>query len=239
MNKQTHVNHPLTFGRILSIVIVLTMLISILPTNSVSAATKLNYTEKMITVGQTFTLKISPKKKTVKWSSSKPSIATVSKAGKVKGKSQGTAIITAKIGKKSYKCKVYVKSSVSSVMSEINSWLTGSIWNEGFCDFGWYYSQGTNNCGQKMNIKYSINKFKKNYKKFNLYEDYINSLKGSKYSSLKKSWKYMRKESDTLYKQVTKKIDWSSAPYDDDNFSNDLFYQYFYDVYKYLVKFSY
>lgn len=49
----------------------------------------------MITVGQTFTLKISPKKKTVKWSSSKPSIATVSNAGKIKGKSQGTTIITA------------------------------------------------------------------------------------------------------------------------------------------------
>lgn len=238
MNKQTHVNHPLTFGRILSIVIMLTMLISILPTNSVSAATKLNYTEKMINVGQTFTLKISPKKKTVKWSSSKPSIATVSKAGKVKGKSQGTAIITAKIGKKSYKCKVYVKSSVSSAMSEINHWLTGSIWNEGFCDFEWYYLQGTNNCGQKMNITYSINKFKKNYKKFNLYEDYIKSLKGSKYSSLKEAWKYMRKESDILYKQATKIIDWSSAPYNDDNFNNDLFYQYFSDVYKYLVKFS-
>lgn len=235
MNNQIpNHKHQLTLCRMLSLLMILTMLVFLLQPSSVAAATQLNYTEKMITVDQTFNLKISSKKKNISWTSSKPSVATVSKSGKVKGKSQGTATITATIGKKTYKCKVYVASSTSSALYEINSWLTKSIWNEGFCDFGWYYSDGTNNCGEKMNIDYSISKFKKNYKKFDLYEDYIDSLKGSKYSDLKDSWEYMRTESDTLYKQVVKEIDWSLVPYDDEAFNNELFNQYFDDVYDYL-----
>ena len=46
--------------------------------------------------------------KKVKWSSNKKTIATVTRKGKVTAKKQGTAVITAKIGKKKYKCKVKV-----------------------------------------------------------------------------------------------------------------------------------
>jgi len=47
-------------------------------------------------------------RKKPKWSSSKKSVATVSKKGKVVAKKAGSATITAKIGKKKYKCKVKV-----------------------------------------------------------------------------------------------------------------------------------
>lgn len=48
-------------------------------------------------------------KKKAKLSSSNKSVATVSSNGKVKPQKAGKATITAKIGKKSYKCKVTVK----------------------------------------------------------------------------------------------------------------------------------
>ncbi|MBR1693102.1 MAG: Ig-like domain-containing protein, partial [Lachnospiraceae bacterium] len=65
-----------------------------------------------LTVGQSKTLKVTKgtKKVTgVKWSSTKKKVATVTKKGKVKAVKAGTATIKAKVGKKTYKCKVTVK----------------------------------------------------------------------------------------------------------------------------------
>lgn len=77
-----------------------------------SAATqkvKLNATKKTLTEGKTFTLKVSGTKKTVTYSSSKKSVATVTKKGKVTAKKAGSATITAKVDGKKYSCKVTVK----------------------------------------------------------------------------------------------------------------------------------
>ena len=54
--------------------------------------------------------KVKGTKKKVKWSSTKKSVATVNKKGVVTAKKKGTAYIKAKVGKKTYKCKVTVKS---------------------------------------------------------------------------------------------------------------------------------
>lgn len=78
---------------------------------SVDAKTKvkISNTRITLTVRQSKTLKVKGTKKKPKWSSSKKSVATVSKKGKVVAKKAGNATITAKIGKKKYKCKVTVK----------------------------------------------------------------------------------------------------------------------------------
>ena len=52
---------------------------------------------------------INAKASKIKWSSSKKSVASVSKKGVVKAKKNGKAVITAKYKKKKYKCKVTVK----------------------------------------------------------------------------------------------------------------------------------
>lgn len=89
------------------------------PTN-VNAKVKLNKKSITITKGKTYTLKINGTKKKAKWSSSKKSIVSVSKSGKVKGKKRGSSTITAKIGKKTYKCKVKVETpSLSATKKSI------------------------------------------------------------------------------------------------------------------------
>lgn len=77
--------------------------------DSQAAKIKLNKKTATIKVGKKVTLKVKGTKKKAKWSSSKKSVATVSKKGVVKGKKAGKATITAKIGKKKYRCKVTVQ----------------------------------------------------------------------------------------------------------------------------------
>lgn len=80
--------------------------------NIVEAKAKVKISNSKITLckGQSKTLKVKGTKKKPKWSSSKKSVASVSKKGKITAKKKGTATITAKIGKKKYKCKVTVES---------------------------------------------------------------------------------------------------------------------------------
>ena len=90
-----------------AVILMTTMLI---PAFQASAASvRLNKTKIVLVVGQTYNLKVSGTKKTPKWSSSNKKIVSVTKKGVVKGLKKGTATVTAKIGKKKYKCKVTVE----------------------------------------------------------------------------------------------------------------------------------
>lgn len=96
---------------ILSVLLMLAVL-CIYPAGEAEAAQKkvyLSRTSVTLYVGQSKKLKVVNAKKTVKWSSSKKKVATVSSKGRVVAKKKGTATITAKVGKKKYKCKVVVK----------------------------------------------------------------------------------------------------------------------------------
>lgn len=107
------------FLKKIGILIALTMVISItapnfLPVfNSVqtakAATIKINKKGLELFVGDTYKLKISGTKAKVTWKSSKKSVATVSKAGTVTAKEEGTATITATVSGKKYTCKVTVK----------------------------------------------------------------------------------------------------------------------------------
>jgi hypothetical protein len=97
------------FNKILCAFFVFSMLIALFPTTTTQAATKLklNKTKVTLCVGQTAKLKVSNSDSSVTWKSSNKKIATV-KSGKVKGIKTGKVTITAKVGKKSVKCKVTV-----------------------------------------------------------------------------------------------------------------------------------
>ena len=57
-------------------------------------------------------------RKKSKWSTSKKSVATVSKFGKVKAKKAGKATITERLGKKKYRCVVIVKKKSTKKKTE-------------------------------------------------------------------------------------------------------------------------
>ncbi len=84
-------------------------------TTSVSAAKiKLKKTKLTLTQGKKYRLRVKGTKKKVKWTSTKKSVATVNKKGVVTAKKKGTAYIKAKVGKKTYKCKVIVNRKKTS-----------------------------------------------------------------------------------------------------------------------------
>lgn len=90
-------------------VILLAMILALAMSVPVSAATvKINKTKVTICTGQTIQLKMVGTKAKPKWSSNSRN-AIVNNAGKVTAKARGTATITAKIGKKSYRCSVAVE----------------------------------------------------------------------------------------------------------------------------------
>lgn len=96
---------------------------------NVYAAAKptLNTTKATINIGQSVQLKVKNTKTKVKWSSSNKNVASVSVKGKITGKKAGTTIITAKVGKKTLKCKVAVKSVLSISQSNINIERSGVV----------------------------------------------------------------------------------------------------------------
>lgn len=85
-----------------------------------AASVKLNYKKLTLYKGQKKQLKIKGTKKKAKWSSNKKSVVSVDKKGKITAKKKGTAVITAKVGKKNYKCKVTVKVK-ASVKNNVNN----------------------------------------------------------------------------------------------------------------------
>lgn len=92
---------------------------------------RLAQTSTNVYYGSTTTLKMLNNTKKIKWSTSNKNIATVSSKGVVTGKGLGSCTITAKIGSKSYKCKVTCvdrnqKASVSLKTSDGGIFIFGT-----------------------------------------------------------------------------------------------------------------
>ena len=85
---------------------------------------KLSNTSLSLEVGGTFDLKITGATGTVKWSSNKTSVATVSSSGKVTAKKAGTATITATVSGKKYTCKVTVKEKKKEKYGSVSGNIT-------------------------------------------------------------------------------------------------------------------
>ena len=95
---------------------------------SAGAKAKIRLNKKKVTikVGGKVTLKLKNAKKKVIWKSSKKKVASVSAKGIVRGKSVGTAKITAKSNKKSYTCMVIVKEKRDSFVEPDETEMPGT-----------------------------------------------------------------------------------------------------------------
>lgn len=101
------------------------------PVGASAAKGKINKKKVTITVGKTVKLKVKNIKKKVKWSSGKKKVAKVSKKGVVKGLRAGKATITAKAGKKKFRCKVTVKKKKKKSSSKNTGRSNGGSGNTG------------------------------------------------------------------------------------------------------------
>ena len=95
---------------------------------SAGAKAKIRLNKKKVTikVGGKVTLKLKNAKKKVIWKSSKKKVTSVSAKGIVRGKSAGTAKITAKSNKKSYTCTVIVKEKRDSFVEPDETEMPGT-----------------------------------------------------------------------------------------------------------------
>ncbi len=97
--------------RLLSILFVLVLCFTFIPTGTAYAAVKISKAKATMEVDSTLKLKVTGTTKKITWSSSKKSVATVSNAGTITAKAEGEATITAKVASKKYTCKVTVVDS--------------------------------------------------------------------------------------------------------------------------------
>ena len=105
--------------RLLGIIIMIMTMF--LLTFNASAAVKISKKSATLIKGQSVTLKITGTKEKVKWSSSKEKVAAVSQKGKVKAKAKGKATILAKVGGKTYKCKIKVETpKINKTKAKVN-----------------------------------------------------------------------------------------------------------------------
>ena len=96
--------------KITSLILVFAIMLSLFPSVSASAKAKLSATSKTLTVGKTATIKITGSK-SAKWYVSNGKIRIVKSTktyAKIKAVSKGTSYLKAKIGNKTYKCKITI-----------------------------------------------------------------------------------------------------------------------------------
>lgn len=99
-------------GRVL---IFLTVLLLALPFGVQAAEMKLNKTKLTLKKGKSYVLQMCNAGTEVVWKTSKKSVAVVNSSGKVTAKKKGTAVISAKVDGRTYKCKVTVTQPVTGV----------------------------------------------------------------------------------------------------------------------------
>lgn len=166
-NKKLHIR-ALTFVLMLVFVVVGFSATLHSEVEAASKKMKLSATSKKLDVGKSFTLKIYTRgdsvldskgrlavmddkdnihywfdyKTKATWKSSNPKVATVSSKGKVTAKKKGTATITAKVGKTTYKCKVTVLRPISKKLLKFEEIPTA---DNGFGGAGLAYKITNNN----------------------------------------------------------------------------------------------
>ncbi|MCR4956767.1 MAG: Ig-like domain-containing protein [Lachnospiraceae bacterium] len=190
--------------RIVLLLLVIVMVLSVVPLYTQAAKPKLNKTSKTMYAETWYTLKVKNYNSSkVVWSSSNEKVAKVY-SGCLYAVAEGKATITARCGKKKLKCKVTVKYTTKQKIKAISDWYIGEIWNDGITVMRDYA-----NNKEGVNVEYTLNKLKKNYKKMESYNTFMEGLSDSKYSDLKEVWTLIKNESDKHYNSIMT-FDWNN-----------------------------
>lgn len=93
------------------------------------------------------------------------------------------------------------KPTVESKLMEIDNFVIGDIWNDGFVNVGSFASRGKDATGQTMDIDFMLQQLGKSMEKKPAYDTYIQGL-DSKYDNVKQLWTKVSEQIDALYRKV-------------------------------------
>ncbi len=112
----------------------------------------------------------------------------------------------------------------NDVLQEMNNYIVGDIWNDGFCNVSWYTQYGTDSTGGTMDIDFALERLEKAMGKKPEYDNFMNSLSDTEYSEIKSIWNKLSPEIDALYNKI--KEEKPAANNADYEFDTGLFTQY-------------
>lgn len=160
---------------------------------------QLNMTDIVMAKGDSCKIKLIGTEDHITWKSTKKKIATVSD-GVIKARKCGTTYIIAKASGQQYRCKVSIQTSrkLNDKVTDVYNWACDDIWNKGFCDIGWYVNDGTDSCGESLDLDKTIARLKKSLQNKEKYNGFMNKLQGKKYKKIKKTWNTMYREMGKL-----------------------------------------
>lgn len=170
-----------------------------------AASVKLNTTKKTVYVGEAFTLKLSGTKKKIKWSSTNKNVASVDSKGRVTTKKAGTVKIKAKVGNKTYSCKVtvknYSKSKVSASIEKLDKRIVVTFKNKNsyavrLVPTVTFYKSNGKKINKTSNFNYCLEPNSKCIMTFYCYDT---KLKSKDYASFKIDMGTIKKSNYTKY----------------------------------------
>lgn len=89
----------------------------------------------------------------------------------------------------------------ADVLWEINDYVIGDLWNDGFCEISYYLEDGQGSYGQEIDIEFTKSQLERAMNKKADYDKYITSL-DNHYLDIKEVWNKLSSEIDLLYQQV-------------------------------------
>ncbi|HCX63848.1 MAG TPA: hypothetical protein DHN33_01375 [Eubacteriaceae bacterium] len=104
------------------------------------------------------------------------------------------------------------------VLHEIDNYIVGDLWNEGFIEVSYYLDTGKGSMGQELDIDLTKDMLGDAMEEKPEYDTYINGL-GEEYSRTKEVWNKLSQEADKLYEQIQQ---------GEESINVDLFQQYMY-----------
>lgn len=87
---------------------------------------------------------------------------------------------------------------VSTKLNEIENWIVGDIWNNGYCNFYSYEESGKGSTGKEFDTSKAFSEFEEVYSKKDDFSKYIESLDDS-YDEIKEAWNLLNSENEMLY----------------------------------------
>ncbi len=174
--------------KLMSLLLIVTVLLSMFPSQPASAAAKISKSKATLEVDATLTLKITGTESKVKWTSSKEAIVTVNSKGVVTAVKAGTAEVTATVDGKNYTCSVYVVNSknASIAVGETVEYTSGEYIVGEDIPAGTYTITATNGYGS-----FEVYASEKEYEdgKYKTQGALLNSSKDSNFSNVYKNMK--------------------------------------------------